>query len=43
MRLGEFAGVARAFRETETFSLISRLGFGVRQRIDNFHGEDRTS
>jgi hypothetical protein len=40
MQLGEFAGVARAFRDTKTASLVSRLGFGVRQRIDNFHGED---
>ena len=40
MSLGEFAGVAREFRDTETVNLISRLGFGVRQRIDNFHGED---
>lgn len=34
--IGETAGVARAFYDTKTRSLVSRLGFGFRQRNDRF-------
>jgi len=39
-QLGEFAGVARAFYDTETRSLITRVGFGFRQQVQRFHGID---
>jgi hypothetical protein len=42
LRLGEFAGVARPFRDTPTQTFITRLGFGIRQRIDQFHDVDPT-
>jgi hypothetical protein len=35
MLLTESAGVARVFRETEQTKLMSRLGFALRQRLDN--------
>lgn len=38
--LGEFAGLARAFRDSPAQTFITRLGFGLRQRIDRFHGVD---
>ena len=34
--LGESAGLARAFYDTETRTLVSRVGFGFRQRNDRF-------
>jgi hypothetical protein len=40
MWLGEFAGLARVFSDTPNKTFISRVGFGVRQRIDRFYGVD---
>ena len=40
LQVGEFAGVARAIFDTKQRSLITRTGFGFRQRINRFHGID---
>ncbi len=36
LTVGETAGLARAFYDTKTRSLVSRVGFGFRQRNDRF-------
>ena len=36
IQLGESAGIARAFYDTKSRTLVSRLGFGFRQRHDRF-------
>jgi hypothetical protein len=38
-QVGEVVGVARAFYDTPSRSLISRLGFGLRQTVNRFGGE----
>lgn len=40
LQVGEFAGLARAFYDTKSRSLISRFGFGFRQRVQRFYGID---
>ena len=40
LQVGEFAGVARAIFDTKQRSLITRTGFGFRQRVNRFHGVD---
>jgi hypothetical protein len=39
-QVGEFAGLARAFYETQQRSLVTRVGFGFRQQVQRFHGID---
>jgi len=40
VQVGEFAGVARALLDTKRRSMVSRFGFGFRQNINRFHGDD---
>lgn len=40
LQVGEFAGVARSLYDTKQRNLITRVGFGFRQRVNRFHGVD---
>jgi hypothetical protein len=40
LQIGELAGVAHAFYDSKPRTLVSRAGFGVRQHIQRFYGED---
>lgn len=39
-QVGELAGVAHAFYDSKPRTLVSRIGFGMRQRVQRFYGAD---